>query len=105
MDLRDEFAVHAMNGFIAGHCSQPTSAPIGELSHSHMAQVAYQVADCMMVARKTSDAEEAANSVSDTSAMDAMYRLVDVDQSAESPEEYVRKAAPVIQGWSDTRHQ
>jgi hypothetical protein len=60
MDLRDEFAVHAMNGFITGCCSQSTSAPIGELSHSYMAQVAYQVADCMIEARKTSHIIESA---------------------------------------------
>jgi len=55
VDLRDFFAGMAMNGFITGCCSQSTSAPIGELSHSYMTQVAYQVADCMIEARKTAE--------------------------------------------------
>jgi hypothetical protein len=58
MDLRDEFACQAMNGFISGFCAHENTAPINQLSHRTLATEAYVVAECMIDARKTSEQGE-----------------------------------------------
>lgn len=69
MDLRDEFACQAMNGFLAGYCSNENCAPIDRLSHDRMAVEAYRVADFMIEARKTSEQAESPATAGNSASM------------------------------------
>lgn len=55
MDLRDEFACRAMNGFISGFCTHENVMPIQDMNHALMADISYKVADIMLAARNKTD--------------------------------------------------
>lgn len=52
MDLRDWFAVQALNALVAGHIASHEDHHIADTDGPHVARSAYALADAMLAARK-----------------------------------------------------